>query len=113
MQKQKQIADHLIKLPYHCKLRSWLTVQLYESDKMRKIYMLAYTNGPIKITNRFQINKYAVKKFHLGKTWLLSFSALDSSLEFTGSHNKTIKQNTCIFQKNIYILNRGISHISQ
>lgn len=35
---------------------------------MRKIYMPAYTNGPIKITNRFQINKYAVKKFHLGKT---------------------------------------------
>lgn len=113
MQKQKQIADHLIKLPYHCKLRSWLTVQLYESDNMRKIYMPAYTNEPIKITNRFQINKYAVKKFHLGKTWLLSFWALDSSLEFTGSHNKTIKQNTCIFQKNIYILNRGISHISQ
>lgn len=35
---------------------------------MRKIYMPAYTNGPIKITNWFQINKYAVKKFHLGKT---------------------------------------------
>lgn len=67
-QKQKQIADHLIKQPYHCKLRNRLTVQLYESDKMRKIYMPAYTNGPIKITNWFQINKYAVKKFHLGKT---------------------------------------------
>lgn len=67
-QKQKQIADHLIKQPYHCKLRNRLTVQLYESDKMRKIYVPAYTNGPIKITNRFQINKYAVKKFHLGKT---------------------------------------------
>lgn len=105
LQKQKQIADHLIKLPYHCKLRSWLTVQLYESDKMRKIYMPAYTNGPIKITNRFQINKYAVKKFHLGKTWLpgtiiLSFGFKSRIYRFPQQDYKTEYMH--FSKKNIY-----------